>query len=138
MIMTVLFPDTIQIKKDLWEAKVFPILSDKCILTIEGENECETELECLGAIRKKNWNIVELSKRGRIEGIVDVRLKELLAHNKETFPRLLALRLATGFTIRNIKYKLNFDCCYDNWIAFNVSGYIVKKPIKKESIKREW
>ena len=125
---TVLCPDVRKIGKKLWEAKVFSLRNFGVLLTVRGESKIKTQDKCLDVISKRGWNIVELSKRGRIEGLVDAHIKELLRHNEETFPSLLALRLAPGLMIQNVKYKpTDYVCMKKGWLTFHVSGYIVKK-----------
>ena len=94
-----------QIKKHLWKGEVIPVGRQRAILTRYGKTEVKAESACLDvAYKKKNWNLVSLSKNSRIEGSVGVSVSELFGLNKSTLPGFLSRRLATGLTLRDVKY----------------------------------
>ena len=97
----------------------------EAILTRRGKTIIKAESACLKvAYKRKNWNLVSLSKKGLVEGTVGVSVSELFALDKSTLPGFLSRRLATGITLRDLKYW-PYEIENRQRIAFHVSGYIV-------------
>ncbi len=124
----VLWPVITQLSKNRWKAEIFTLEGKKAVMTVYGATNAEAEHTCLENAHDKGWNIVTISKSNRIEGFVDASVYELLDHNRQTFPKLLAQRLAPGLVLNKIKFRAENDGVSGHrWLSFMVSGCIVKK-----------
>lgn len=106
----------------LWQSDVLALGSEKPIFTVRGKSEFTVETKVLDYINAhKNWNLVSVSRRGRVEGAVGMHLNEVLKKGSD-LPALLVLKLVGRKTLLNVRYRLE-DCLWpDGRIGFMVSG----------------
>lgn len=106
-----------------WVVRITSLEGDKLLSTIEGKTEAEASDGAGAYVVSKKWNMVTVSKKKRVKGLVDMTLSEILAATKENFHMVIAWKLTGGEAIlRGVNYKM-YDCTRGR-IGFIVSGYL--------------